>query len=331
MAYGSYDLNTIQLGREVTAGTGVAATAIWRGAFSHLQDTSERTTVEEQIGLLVSGERTYQAAVGGQLTAPSTPLTFEQILHLYEAGIETVSPTGAGPYVYSYAYPTSTTLNTIKTYTLESGNVVVPTDALEMPYSFVESMTFSGSAGEAWTMEGTWRGHQPVSTTLTPALSVAVVEECLVPRTKLYIDATGGTIGSTQKTGVFMGGQIQIDTGIRPVPVGDGNLSFAAHKFVKPTITFTVTIELEETGGVSLVDTERQIMTAGTVRLFRIQVVGSGTSDLVWDFAGVYDSFSDYENADGNTTVTLSGHAVYSSTDALFFESVVTNSEASVP
>lgn len=331
--YGGFAANTIQLGRETTPGTLVAATTKWRGPFSHIQDPSERTTVEEQIGLLVQGERTYQSAVGGQLTMPDTEMTFEQLLHLYEAGCQTVTPTGAGPYVYEYAYSITNTANVIKTYSLQSGNVLVPTDNLKMKFGFVESMTFSGAAGEAWKMGSTWRGHQPSIATLTPSIAAPTgTEVVLFPKTKLYIDDSGGTIHSTQLLGVLMGAQIQINTGIRAVPVGDGSLNFAAYKWTLPVITFSITIELEEDTGVSTVADERAHQVAGNVRLFSLDVPGSSaTRNVRWDFAGVYDSVGDYENTDGNTTVTLSGHSVYSSADALFFETVITNNLSAVP
>jgi hypothetical protein len=329
--YASFSTTKIQLGREATAGTAVPATAIWRGSFSHIKDSSARTQVEEQIGLLVQAERSYQANVGGTLVMPSTPLTFEQILHLYEAGIQTVTPTGTTDKTYLYAFPTSTTVNTIKTYTVQSGSVLAPADNLQMKYSFVDSMTFSAAPSEAWTMEASWMGHQPTLTAMTGSLAAAPVEEALSPKTKLYIDATGGTVGATQKLGVFMGAQIQINTGVRPVPVGDGSLSFAAHKFVKPEITFSITMELEQQGGSSLVATERAIQTAGTPRLLKISVDGTSNRNLFWEFAGVYDEIGDYENSDGNTNVTFSGHAVYSAADALFFRTSVTNKLASVP
>ena len=48
-------------------------------------------------------------------------------------------------------------------------------------------------------------------------------------------------------------------------------------------------------------------------------------------WAGVHDSVGDYTNADGNTTVQISGHAVYSAADTLFWSCTVVNAVASVP
>ena len=146
--------------------------------------------------------------------------------------------------------------------------------------------------------------------------------------TKVYISATEGTIGAVgdQKAGVLMGASMTVNTGRVIVPVGDGSRVFSAVKMTEPEITFSLTLELEEDTGASDVDTERVAYEANGVRLFRLELDGSDAShSMVIDWAGKYDSIGGYENSDGNTTVTLEGHAVYSSGDALFWETVVTN------
>lgn len=334
MSYGGYTFNKVQLGRESTAGTAVAATTIWRGEFASLKDERTRVIVEEQVGQLTPAERSYDSAYLGRLTQPATPMTFEQLPHLFEAGIETVTPTdNTGNYTYGpYAFPTGTTLNTIKTYTIEAFNNIADADAREMPYSFVEQIDLAANAGEAWTMAGTWVGRKIDTSTPTSLSTLVAVQEALLPRTTLFIDATGGTIGSTQKTGVLMGATLSIRTGIIPVMVGDGNLYFSTVKFTRPEITFSLTLELEEVGGVSVVNAERVIYESDAIRLFRLNIAGSDANrSIVFDFAGKYDSVDDYQNADGNTTVKFNGHAVNSATDSLFFEASVTNLLSALP
>jgi hypothetical protein len=330
MAYATYSLNKIQLGRESTAGTAVAATKVFRGSFAMLEDARTINVVDEQIGLLVPAERAFTSAYLGRLSMPNTPLTTLQVCDILEAGVETVTPGGAGPYTYTYNFPTGTTLNTIKTYTIEAGNASVTSDVREMEYSFVEEFEFSANAGEAWQMSANWVGRQLSSSTFTAALTAPSVTELILPRTKLYIDATGGTVGSTQVSGVLMGAQMNVTTGIMPVPVGDGNLYFSGHKFTAPTITFSLTMELENTA--DAVATERAIYESQAVRLFHLQLNGGSdaNNEMTIEWAGKYDSISDYQNSNGNTTVTFEGHAVYSSTDSLFWEAAVTNTAASL-
>ena len=335
MAYGGWPHNKNQFGRESTAGTGVAATVIWRGPFASIEDARTVVVVDENIGLLINAERSYTSQYLARLAMPATELTFAQAPHILEAGVGTVSPTGAGPYLYTYAFPTNNTVNTIKTYTIEAYNVIADADYREMTYGFVEEFTFEANAGEAWRMSANWVGRQ-VATGTPTSLSTLQTGNDIVPamlaKTKLYIDASGGTVGTTQKTGVLMGASMRVRTGLVPVMVGDGQLYFVSHKFTKPEITFSLTLELEENGGASVVNTERTAFEADGTRLLRLSCDGNSASQsIVMDWAGKYDRVGGYTNNNGNTTVTLEGHGVYSSTDALFWSCAIENSLASLP
>jgi hypothetical protein len=321
------------LGRESTAGSEVNATTIWRGQFASIEDARDRVTVEEQIGLLITGERTYDRSLLARLNLPATELTFEQVPHIFEAGIQTATPGGAGPYTYTYAFPTGNSVNTIKTYTIEAHNAVADADAEQMSYGFVEEFTLEADAGGPWMMSANWVGRQTVTKAPTSLSTLLTTEVATLMRTKLYIDATGGTVGTTPETGTLMGASMRVRTGIVPVMVGDGNLYFSTHKFVRPEITFSLTLELEEDTNVSLVAAERAFYKSNTVRLFKLLAEGAtpANASLAMSWAGVYDSIGSYTNADGNTTVTLEGHAVYSSADALFWTTTVTNQVATLP
>jgi hypothetical protein len=330
MAYATAPYNVVQMGRESTAGTAVAATTIWRGPFGAPEDTRIRKIKEEDVGTLVAAELAYDTRLGATLAMPSTELTFEQVTHLLEAGIVTATPSGAGPYTRAYSLPLSTA-RTIKTYTLEAGNVLAPADNMEIPYSFVSEMELSGKVDEAWMMAATWMGQQWVASTLTSALSVPAVEPALFGKTRFYVNDSGGTIGTTQISAMLLEATIKIETGIQFVPMGNGSLYPVAHKYVKPAGTFTLAYELEETTGVSFVAAERAKWQAGSGRLIRLDVPGSSASrNFRMDFYAIYDKFGAYENSDGNVSVKVEGHFGYSSTDSLFFTATVINGTASM-
>lgn len=329
--YGPFSMNKTAMGRETTFGTGVAASTIWRGPFSMAEDASQSVTVEEQIGLLVQAERSYDTQHAGRLAMPSTELTYEQVCHILEAGVKAATPSGSGPYTRAYAYPTDNSVPTPKSYTIETYNALASVDALEMNGSLVEEFTLEGNAREAWKMSATWFGKRPATTTPTSLTTLVSVETAMVPMTLLYIDAEAGTIGTTQKSGVLMGVQVRVRTGLVPVPVGDGSLSHSAYKWTKPEITYSLTFELEKDGSASAVATERTARTGKTVRLIRLANTGSGSKSFTIDLAGVHDSVGDYTNSNGNTTVQISGHAVYSSVAALFWSMTVINSVATLP
>lgn len=328
MSYGPFSMNKIQLGRESTAGTAVAATSIWRGPATDIMDESEHANSEEDVGLLVPTDREYISSYGATLSMPETELTFEGILHILEAGIKAATPAGTGPYVYTYAFPTSTTLNTIKTYTIETGNAVAG-DVNEMEYGFVEDFALSGEAGGPWKVSANWRGRQKTPTTFTGALSLTTVEEAQFSKTKLFIDDSGGTVGTTQVTGAMVSADLNVVTGVVALMTGDGNLYFTTHKFVKSEVTFSVTLELENASGI--VAAERAKWKAKTWRLVRFEIPGSGTSNINIDMAAKWTDISEYSNSDDNTVVTFNGVARYNSTDSLYAEIEVTNSVSSVP
>lgn len=328
--YGPYSMNKIQLGRETTFGTAVAASTIWRGPFAMLEDASERVIVEENVGLLVQAERAYDSKYMARLAMPATELTYEQFPHILEAGILTATPSGSGPYTRVYAYPTDNTVPTPKPYTIETFNAAADNDCLEAEGCLVEEFNIEGNAGEAWKMSANWFGRQVTPTTPTSITTLVAVEEALVPKTALYIDATGGTIGTTQRSGVFMGGSIKVTTGLVAVPIGDGQLYHLTYKWTRPSITFSLNFELQD-DTVSVVAAERAIRKSGAIRLFRLLISGTSSRAITLDFAGKYDTVGNYENSNGNTTVRIDGHAVYSSTDDLFLEATVVNGVATLP
>ena len=330
MAYATAPYNVVQMGRESTAGTAVAATTIWRGPFGAPEDTRIRKIKEEDVGTLVAAELAYDTRLGATLAMPSTELTFEQVTHLLEAGIMTATPSGAGPYTRAYSLPLSTA-RTIKTYTLEAGNVLAPADNMEIPYGFVSEMELSGKVDEAWMMSATWLGQQWSASTLTSALSVPAVEPALFGKTRFYVDDSGGTLGTTQISAMLLEATVKIETGIQFVPMGNGGLYPVAHKYVKPAGTFTLAYELEETTGVSFVAAERAKWQAGSGRLIRLDVPGSSASrNFRMDFYAIYDKFGAYENSDGNVSVKVEGHFGYSATDTLFMTATVINGTASM-
>ena len=293
-----------------------------------IEDGRERTIVDEQIGNFVSAERSYDSKLGAKWAQPSAPLTYEQVCHILEAGVKTATPSGTGPYTRTYNYPYSgTTVNTIKTYTIEAGSATVSSDMYEAEYAFVEDFEFAGAYGEAWTMQSNWLARQMTQTSFTSALTAPTVNEALFNHCLLYIDASGGTIGTTQKSGVLTKASIKVKTGLMQVPVGDGQLYSVAHKWTKPEITFSITMELEDS---SIVATERGIYRSNGTRLIRLKNTASASLSFQIDLAGKYDSISDYENDNGNTTVAFEGHGVASSTDSLALTFTVINSVAAL-
>lgn len=273
MAYAAHSRSAIQLGREATFGTAVAATEVWRGETAQIKNSQATETIPEEVGTYIGTDRTYIGWKGGELAIPATAMTTEQLPHILEAGILTATATGSGPYVRDYVYPINSK-PTIKSYTLQAGNKDVSGDNRILNYAFVSSAKFSGSVKSTWMMESTWMGQQVTTGAMTGALALLDVEEILFANTALTIDASGGTIGTTAISGVMTAAEISIsDTGIREVPTADGSSYFTQHKMTRPSVDFSITMELEDSE--DAVETARAAHDNNTPQLIQMTATGS--------------------------------------------------------
>jgi hypothetical protein len=327
-------LRKIQLGRETTAGTAVAATTIWRG-LGVIDDQREVVFANEDVGLISRTDRAYTPKYAAAIQMESVEATFEQLPHIFEAGIKAVgtgvTDTGGSGKVYTYPFPT-TAKNTIKTYTVEGGD---DQQAEEMEYSFVESFTLEGNAGEALMASANWMGRQvSLSTFSTAGVTLPDVEDILASKGKLYIDPVSGTIGTTQVSETLLNMSLNVTTGWKAVHTQDGNLYFSFAKITEPEITLDLTFEHNASAV-----TEKAAWRAGTPRLIRLKYEGSALTTagtfanktLIIDLAGKWESFDPLDDDDGNDVVSGTFRARYNSTAAFFAQIKVVNQLATIP
>ena len=332
----------IQLGRESAAGTAVAATTIWRGMGGMLKDNTEVTMVDELTGVPLNTTRNYIAKQEGALSMAATPASFEQLPHILEAGIKSVG-TGAADGSGSdkiYAYPVGiTAANTIKTYTIETGD---NEQAEEMPYSFVEKFTLSGERNQAVMVSADWIGRIVSNSTFTPALTIPTAEIILAPRSWFYIDAVGGTIGTTQVSETLLKWELSVTTGWRAKYTVDselqgGGMRFAFAYFDRDSFKaeFKATFEHNATAVA-----QKALFRAGTPRLFRLQIPGSaltmvGTAYtnkfLIIDMAAVYSDWDALDAEDGNGIASVTAQIGYDPTAAKALSITVVNELATIP
>jgi hypothetical protein len=334
MMAGRRSLRKIQLGRESTAGTEVNATDKWRGIGTIL-DNRRIDRVNEDIGIIGGTTRTNQPMKGGSLAMSQSPATFEQFLHILEASVKTTSPSqdGAGTdYIYTYAVPT-TSGNTIKTYTIEGGD-----DAGEeqMLYSFVKDWTLEGSGRNGWNLSANWQGRSVEPGTFTSLSTLLAVNSMNFGMSKLYIDAIGGTIGTTVQANTLRGATIKYTSGIEAKDTADGRLDFS---FAQGT-DYVLTVNLEfEHDSISIA--EKVKWRAETASLFRIKVEGTvafatpGTiysvPTLLLNLPGKWSNFEKIGEANGNDIVRGTFFSAYDTTAAVAASFVDVVELAAVP
>lgn len=330
---GIVPLQKVQLGRESTAGTAVAATVIYRGKAAMIQDALEVVLVDEQIGVLGGTDRSYIPFVEAKVTFPDTEATFEQILHFLEAGIKTATAVqdGSGTdYIYTYAFPT-TSKNTIKTYTIEGGD---DQQEEEFAYAFVEKFKLSGKSKEAVMMSGDWIGRQVSASTFT-SLSLPTVESILFQKGKLYIDAIGGTVGTTQVSSSLLGFELNVITGWHTKYTADGTLYFTFHEAGNPEVELKVTWEHNTNA-----TTEKTNWRAQTPRQIQLKFEGStvgtpGTTysvkTLIVNLSGKWMTFDAITGENGNSVITGTFRARLNSTSGYMATIIVVNELSAVP
>lgn len=328
-------LRKLQLGKETTGGTAVAATTIWRGD-AVLTDAQKLIFPKELVGYVDGVDRSYIPHKLAGIKMNAIEATFEQLPYIFNAGIEGVAGVqdGAGTgYLYTYNAPT-TALNTLYTYTIEGGD---NQQAREVEYAFVTDFTIQGAVKEALKVSANWAGRQSSLTSFTGSLSIPSVDEILFGKGKLYIDAVGGTIGTTQKTATWLGFKLNVKTGWRPLFTGDGNIYFTQPAFSGETLAIDCDLTFEHDAiGVAQI----AAMEAETTQLFRLLFQGPalGTAGTAYtyktftvDFAGKYQDAPELADKDGDDVITLKSVAKYNATAQKYCDFLVVNELSALP
>jgi hypothetical protein len=330
---GSRALRKLQLGQETTAGTPVAATTIWRGK-GVIKDNREVVFPEENVGILGGTSRSHIARTWSELNMPDVVATYNQIGYLCAAGIEDIT-TGAADGAGTdkiYQYDASTTSqNSIQTFTIEGGD---DQQAEEFDYAFVKRIRLSGQGQNAVMMSADWIGREATNTTFTGALTIPSVEDIITNSGKLYIDAIGGTIGSTQISSTLLEFNLDWVTGLMEYWALDGSNEFSLHKFTEDEIILRLIYE-HNASAVA----EKAIYRAGTPQLFQVLFEGSafgtpGTTysnhSLVLNFAGVYEDWGALDERNGNDVVEATVRARYDTTATFKAQIIAVNEDASL-
>lgn len=329
---GNKALRKLQFGREVTPGTKVAATALWRGTGS-LDDQRETVFPPEDIGNLAGTDRTYVPKLAGALALESTPATFEQLPYIFNMGIKALTTgvdDGVGDGVV-YAFPLhTTTLNTPQSFTVQGGD---DQQAEVMEYALATDFTLEGGAAAALMMSANLFGRQIAPQAFTGGLTPPEVEEILFGSGKLFIDAEGGTIGTTQKSNTLLKMSAKVKTGLTP-RFGLESLYFAAHRWQAPEVLLDLTF-YHDASAVA----EKAAKDAQTPRLIRLEFLGSTlgvagsftNKTLRIDLAGKWEKFTKLDEDGGDDIVTGTFRARFNSTGNLFAAFTVVNLLAALP
>lgn len=324
-------LKRIQGGKEGTRGTAVAATAKWTGitAGHRLGDREVRQPVEDR-GSLAAAFRSYTPSLLWQDTLRGS-VTYEDAILLFSMALAGgITPTTVDTTARLWTFtPNLTAATNPDTFTVEIGD---DTQCYEAEYVFCESLELTGAVGEEVQVSANVVGRQLSTSTFTPALADRTVESALAQKTTLYMDDTGGTMGTTPKTGLLMDWRWRLPAFYIRKRTMDGNSYFTAHSQVKLQPQLELTCEFT-----SAVHTLRGKYTGETRQLVRLKTTGtqvggvSAVKTLQIDGAYKITGLETLDERDGASTVRMTLSGEYDSGWGKLIEIQVQNSLSTLP
>jgi len=328
---------------EDTVGTAEAATEILLGTMSTWEDEYELHRPEEDRNSLAQYFEDDEFVSEKAVATWTGDLNFRHILYALLMSIRgNVSPTQPDstnePNAYKWTLtPALTSANTpdqangIETFTFEYGD---NTQAWEMAYCFGTTLEISGAPNEVCQFSLDIVGDKQTECSFTGGLSVQSVQRAPFNLAKFYIDDSGGTMGSTQKTGLLRGFTWTLNTQFAAFYTADGDLGYGAVVEGPKAVELSLTYRYN-----SDADTEEGKYQDRSTRLMRIVLNGQTELDsgqdnppyLRLDQAVRYETWPSWGEDEGATTFEVSAYSVYNSSYAKLFEVALLNSLSALP
>lgn len=305
---GNRALRVCQVGKESVWGTSVPATAVMGGiedvTIKPMITNTQRRYLRGDYSpahAVVQTDTRGKAMVSGDFTYEDLPM----ILNSAIKGGVTGTVTDTSAYTYAFPFPlTASPAVESRTWEAYDGQ-----QEYELTSGLVESFTLSGAAANDGVVKFVANiiGVAATKSTLTGALTARVVNPLAAGNVKLYIDALGGTVGTTVKADTLIDWTFTYNTGLHLKKFQSGGLAPTLFGYGLPSAQLVVTAEFN-----SVAVAELDAHVAGTGRLYRILgeggLAGSATAKYTLDIqcAGDITDASDlWGDRDGNTTMQL--------------------------
>jgi hypothetical protein len=313
-------LTRIEIGKETTAGTAVAADVLLQ-AEGTMKDAQVRKFPVEGSEFMLPTARSYISKEGVEIKIDDSPATTEILPHILGMGIVggvTAADDGVGSdHIYIYPFPTNAAPTAPDPYTIEGGD---DQEAGEAEYCFATRWALKWAAGEELMMGADIVGRKWTDAEFTgtnPGVSLHQLTTA-----KLYVNDSGATGIYTQKTQTFMGFEVE-GGGWTPVYTGDGAITYTFPKYVggkdKNEIKGVITYEHDTIG-----EAELNKARTGAIRLVKVVFEGDAVTtagtlytkhSVIFDAAIQYTDVPELKDEDGNNTVALPFRVVYSAVD----------------
>lgn len=314
-----------QVGVETTAGTAVAAT-------KRLTSLALTPTIESDVKIYKPVG--YRLATVGALSKEwsgfklAGPVTYNEIMYVFNSLIKAVTPTGAGANKTSVFALNSTGGDTRKTYTIEHGT---SDRARQTAYGLVTGLEVKFNRDEV-TCSGSVMGKAITDaftlTTLTSAAEIAVVPVLPTQGSVKLADTQSGLAGATAAARVF---EVtwKLDNLSGPVWPINSSTSFAALVDTAPTAGGSVKMAVDAEGMALLAN-----LRAGSTKFMRVNYVGdalgTGNYQFQIDVALKVKSVKEFADEAGVYAVGWDWEMVHDSTWGKGTEITVVNALTSL-
>lgn len=338
---GTNELALLQLqsAREATRGTDLAAT---RKAYAQFTPTFSQPLMDfmDTSGTFDSRRR---VAYGRQRTGGTLLdiCTYEDLPYWLQ-GIIKGSVAGAGdggaPVAYTYAFTPTAATDDLQSFRLEFGETGNPYEMGQVMFRQATLRMDSDNDQEpGWMIDGDMIGRDLTTSTFTGALGDRTTEVILARGTKIYIDSTGGTIGTTQKLGSLISASITIQTGVHYKAFAEDVTLVAANKVGRSYRLLDAQFTFEFDSDIEFANYRSAAAAVPVQRLIRmeqsgpVQIHGAAATfkRLRIDMYGYWNSWSRADR-EGNLTATFGLAAFYDATATKAFTIEVVNALATL-
>lgn len=332
--------NKVQLGREATRGTAVAATTVLpvEAGFLGFELDRASESPNEDYGR-ASREQAGRGSTGVRAATASLPGTmcFQNWFHLLEMHVKgSVSPTGSGPYVY--VYPFDQTSDSLKTYTVQYGDENSTEDehrgvaaiATTLGYGF-DALSAPGNA--MWTFDAGLIAWNREQSAMTGSQSAPATLETMEGHLTTWAYGSTSTAFGSLTAGTASLKSIHFDSDIHAVCRAYGgttDVPTAYGRSDKAEIGFDAMIKISST---MLTNIEAIFTVSGSIpteQRWRITVTGTGNNVLTID-QRVRFTTVDLGDHEGEHLYAVKGVCVYDSTLAAHQTQTLTNDISTIP
>lgn len=317
------DLRQLQLGQEGEFGTAVTPTAKLMG---YIDSTFSFADIYEQVerkGSLAPSEliaRTARVVTGSLEMA----CTFEDILYPLLMLFGTVSPSGTGPYIWTFTAPTTTAVDPV----YMTGIFGTSDGDFKATSMFARAMTLAGERRGLWRISSLDLLANTMGQDDLGELDDRDVNLIRAGDTQFFMDAWDDIIGGTPVTQTLISAELSIDTG-RHVKHFMHSIAPSATGQTGWTGTLKTRLEWNATVN-TLISSLSAVTSAPVQRKIRLKE-DTGTNWFRIDFYGSLIEATDlFEDEDGNVCVDLTWVGTYNTTAGKWLQIIVTNDVSAI-